>query len=102
MGTHLSNKYSQKLLQSVKKFTTDAIKTTSKRAIQQTTEATGDLIVNKTADKIPNLFKNFSRKLHSAELPSQNNKTNNEIEIPKERYVSPERKQQIIDKLTFV
>ena len=102
MGTHLSNTYSQKLLESVKKSTTDAIKTTSKRAIQQTTEASGDLIGNKIADKIPNFSKNSSRKLHSAELPSQNNKTNDGIEIPKERYVSPERKQQIIDKLTFV
>ena len=102
MGTHLSNTYSQKLLQSVKKSTTDAIKTTAKRAIQQTIEATGDLIGNKIADKIPNFSKNSSRKLYSVELPSQNNKTNDEIEIPKERYVSPERKQQIIDKLTFV
>ena len=32
--------------------TTDAIKTASKRAIQKTTEAIGDLIGNKIADKI--------------------------------------------------
>ena len=48
MGKRLSNKYGQKLLNSAKKFTTDAIKTTSKRAIQKTAEATG----NKIADKI--------------------------------------------------
>ena len=47
MGTHLSNKYSQKLLDSAKKFTKDAIKTASKRAIQKSAEATGDLIGNK-------------------------------------------------------
>ena len=35
-----------------KKSTTDAIKTTSKIAIQKTAEATGDLIGNKIADKI--------------------------------------------------
>ena len=35
MGTHLSNKYSQKLLDTAKKYTTDAIKTSSKRAIQK-------------------------------------------------------------------
>ena len=52
MGKSLSNKYGQKLLDSAKKFTTDAIKTASKRAIQKTAEATGDLIGNKTADKI--------------------------------------------------
>ena len=35
MGTHLSSKYSQKLPDSAKKSTTDAIKTASKRAIQK-------------------------------------------------------------------
>ena len=48
----MSNKYSQKLLDTAKKFTTDAIKTASKRVIQKTAEATGDLIGNKIADKI--------------------------------------------------
>ena len=33
MGKSLSNKYGQKLLDSAKKFTTDAIKTASIRAI---------------------------------------------------------------------
>ena len=47
MGKNLSNKYSQKFLNTAKKSTTDAIKTTSKRAIQKTAEATGDLIGNK-------------------------------------------------------
>ena len=36
-------KYSQKLVDSAKKSTTDAIKTASKRAIQKTAEATGYL-----------------------------------------------------------
>ena len=36
MGKNLSNKYSQKLLDTSKKSTTYAIKTTSKRAIQKT------------------------------------------------------------------
>ena len=35
MGKNLSNKYDQELLDSAKKSTTDAIKTASKRAIQQ-------------------------------------------------------------------
>ena len=39
MSKSLSNKYSQKLLDSAKKSTTDAIKTASKRAIQKTAEA---------------------------------------------------------------
>ena len=37
--------------------TTDAIKTVSKRAIQKTAEATGDLIGNKIADKISSISK---------------------------------------------
>ena len=54
---NLSNKYSQKLIDSVKKSTTDAIKTASKKAIQKTGEAAGDLIVNKIADKIKSISK---------------------------------------------
>ena len=52
MGTHLGNKYRKKSRESAKKSTTDPIKTGSKRAIQKTPEATGDLIGNKIVDKI--------------------------------------------------
>ena len=52
MVKNLSNKYSQKLLDSAKKITTDAIKTASKRRIQKTAKVIGDLTGNKTADKI--------------------------------------------------
>ena len=55
----MSGKYSpgmlamcQKLLDHAKKSATDALKTSSKRAIQQTTEETGDLIGNKIANAI--------------------------------------------------
>ena len=51
MGKNLRNKYGQKLLDNARKSTTDAIKIASKRAIQKTAEATGDLIGNRTADK---------------------------------------------------
>ena len=40
-----------------KKSTTDAIKTASKRAIQKTAETIGDLIGNKTVDKITSFLK---------------------------------------------
>ena len=36
---------------------TDGIKTASKRAIQKTAETTGDLIGNKTADKMTSVLK---------------------------------------------
>ena len=47
IGKNVSNKYNQKLLDNAKKSTIDEIKTTSKRAIQKTAEATGDEIGNK-------------------------------------------------------
>ena len=59
MGKSLSNKYGQKLLDSAKKSTADAIETASKRAIQKTAEATGDLIGNKIDDKITSISKNL-------------------------------------------
>ena len=52
MGKNVSNKYSQKPLHSSKKYTTDAVKVVSKRAIQKTAEATGDLFRDKIADEI--------------------------------------------------
>ena len=52
INMYMYNKYGQKLLDSAKKSTTDAIKTASKKANQKTAEATGVLIGNKIADKI--------------------------------------------------
>ena len=72
-----NNKYSQKLIDAAKISATDAIKTASKRAIQKTAEATGDLAGNKIADKITSA----SKKSHNEEI--QSNEVNNEI--PKER-----------------
>ena len=96
MDENLSNKYGQKLLNSAKKFTTDAIKTASKRAIQKTAEETGDLIGNKVNDEITNASKkSLSR--------SQNDDANSEIKKPKKKiYISPEERQQIIDELRLV
>ena len=66
MSKNLSNKYGQKLLDTTKKSTTDVIKTASKRAIQKTAEATGDLIGHKIADKITSVSKKKSTKeLHN-------------------------------------
>ena len=62
MGKSLSNKYDQKLLDSAKKSTTDAIKTASKRAIQKTAEETSDLIRNKIANNITSVSKKKSTK----------------------------------------
>ena len=81
MGKSLNNKYSQKPLDSAKKSATDAIKTFSKKAIKKTTEATGDLIGNKIADRITNVSKKSPKVLHS--------QNEDEKEIPKGRCISP-------------
>ena len=51
ISKNLSGKYSQKLHDYAKKSATDALKSSSKRVIQITAEATGDLIGNKISDK---------------------------------------------------
>ena len=61
-GKRFSNKYGQKLLDSAKRSTTDAIKTASRRAIQKTAEAIDDLIGNKIADKATSVWKKSSSK----------------------------------------
>ena len=97
MGKNLTNKYGQKLLDSAKKSTADAIKTASKREIQKTAEAAGDLIGdNKIADKITSV----SMKLHS----KKSNDNNEDVELitHKKRYISPEERQQTINELRLV
>ena len=68
INKNLSRKYSpsilamsQKLLDHAEQSTTDAFKTASERAIQKTAEGTGDLIDNKTANKITKVSKNLQQ-----------------------------------------
>ena len=72
----------------LKKSTTDAIKTDSKKAIQQTAEETGDLTGNKIADKIT----------RASKKPSSNS-NNDDVELTthKKRYISPEERQQLMN-----
>ena len=79
ISNNLSSKYSQKRIDHVKQTSTDALKTVSKREIQKTAEATGDLIGNKIADKITRISK----------ILPQNNSERDEEEILRERYISP-------------
>ena len=88
IGKNLSNKYSQKLLDSAKKFTLDAIRTASKKEIQKATEATGHLIGNKTADKT-SVSRRSSKELHSKNGLEE---AKHDLEVPKERYKSPEKR----------
>ena len=61
-----------------------AIKTASKRTIQITAEATGDLIGNKIADKITSVMK-----ISTKELPNDETEEDVEITTYKKRYISP-------------
>ena len=94
MAKSLSDKYSQKLLDSAKKSTTDAIKTASTRAIQKTAEVTGDLIGNNIAYKTTRVSKKPSN--------NNNNHEDEEITTHKKRYISPEEMQRIINELRLV
>ena len=76
----------QKLLDHAKKFATDALKTTSKRGIQKTAEATGDYIGNKITNRITKVSRRLLKN-NSETITNEHDK-----EIPKERYISPEKR----------
>ena len=57
----VGDKYGKKLMDTATKTRIDALKTASKRMVQKTAEATGDLIENKVADKITSLGKTKSK-----------------------------------------
>ena len=96
ISKNLSGKYSQKLLHHAKQSATDAFKTVSKRAIQKTAVAIGDLIGNKNADKITKVSKN-SQKNNSETVTNEHDK-----EIPRKRYISPRERQKIIDDMRLI
>ena len=74
------NKYGKKLMDTATKTGIDAAKTASKRVVQKTAEAVGDLVGNEIADKITSIGK-----------PTEKEKAK-EIE---EIYILPEKRQQI-------
>ena len=76
--------YGKKIMNTATKTGIDAAKTASKRVVQKTSEATRDLIGNEIADKITSIGK-----------PKENEETNKVEEI----YISPEKRQQIIEDL---
>ena len=90
IGKNLSNKSGQNIFDAAKKSTKDAIKIASKKVVQKTAEATGDLIGNKLADKITSISKK----------PAKDKDV--EITTHKKRYISPEEGQQIIEELRLV
>ena len=79
----------QKLLEHDKQSAKDALKTSSERVIQKT--VTGDWIVNNIDNRITKVSKSLQQ-INSETATNEHNK-----EIPKEKYVSPEKTQEIID-----
>ena len=63
---------------------------------QITVEATGDLTCNKSANKIKKVSRN-SLQNNPETITNEHDK-----EIPKERYISPEERQKIIDDFTLI
>ena len=83
----------KKLVDKAKKSATDAIKTASKRVIQKTAEATGDLVCNKIADKI-SVSKKYAKKLPTID---------EDVKLTThKRYISPEERQQIVYELRLI
>ena len=80
---NLSDKYSQKSLDYVKQSATDVLKNASKRAIQKKSEANGNLIGNKVANKVTKVSRG-SPQNDSETVISERDK-----QIPEERYISP-------------
>ena len=80
----LGSNYGKTLMDTATKARIDAAKTASKRVVQEITEATGDVIGNKIADKITSIGK--SKEKEKAKKAG-------------EMYIPPEKRQQIIDDL---
>ena len=83
---NFSDKYSKSLMNKGIDVSKTFAKTASKKILKETAKATGDLIGNKIVNKIT-----------SASKRSKSDEVNNEI--PKERYISPNKRQKIISEL---
>ena len=84
----LGDKYGKKLIDTATKTGIDAAKTASKRVVQKTAEATGDLIRNKITDKIISIGKTKEKKKENTNKPE-------------EIYIPPEKRQIINDLKLF-
>ena len=75
-------------------------KSASKRAIKKTAEATGYLVENRIADKIARLPSSKSTTTTATVTPLQTDEGS--LEIPRENYIPPHKRQQIIHKLRLL
>ena len=77
-----------------------ALKSASKIAIKKTAEATGYLVENKIADKISRLPSSKSTATTTTATPLQTDEAS--LEIPRQNYIPPHKRQQIIHKLRLL
>ena len=104
ISENLNVKHSQKLFDHAKQFATDAIKTSSKRVIQKTAKAIGDVIGNKNPNAVAKSYNGRITKV-SGSSPQNNSETianEHDKEIPKDRYISTEKRQKIIVNLRLM
>ena len=85
----------------LQKSKTDALKTSSKRVVQKTVEATDDLTGNKIAKAIAESYDSKITKIlkNSQQNNSESVTNEHDKEIPKEKYLSSEERQETIDEL---
>ena len=88
----LCGNHSQKRLDHEKQSVTDAFKILWTKAIQKSAEPTGDLTGNKIADKIIGFSRTVKSKI-------EDEKVKRSIELPKERYIWPEKNPEVIVEL---
>ena len=94
ISKNLDDKYSHKGLDYAKQSTADTFKTTSKKVIQKTVEP--NLIGKKIGDEITKVSNIFQQ--NNLEI----NKNEHDREIPKERHISPEERQKIVNDLLLI
>ena len=88
-GAKFNSKYGKKLTDTAIKTGKDFATTAGKNIVHKSAEATGDLMINKIADKITT---KPSKKPHDEEM--QSTEFNNEIS--KERYISPKKGNKLL------
>ena len=90
-----------KLLDHAKQSATYALKTVSKTATQKTADAIGDLIGTKLADKIMKVLRASTQK-SSDTATNETGNIAHDKETPKERYISPEKREKTADDLRLI
>ena len=92
----------------LKKLAADALKTASERKIKKPAEATGDLIIDKTSNKITTTLSESSPETVSSETEditfdaTHVATAEKPTKISRKRYISPKKRQEIIDELRLI